>query len=120
MKNKGERYNIMGRSSRSKVLRGVLVALVFVGAFLFFFVGILTNHATKKMNLRHWKLIRRDRDSHGLHWNPNLINVSKRRVPNGPDPIHNRFIASYFLVVYVSNELYAFIIYESSYWSMIN
>ncbi|KAF3444723.1 hypothetical protein FNV43_RR14416 [Rhamnella rubrinervis] len=75
----------MGRSSRSKALR-----VVFVGAFLFFFVGILTNDATKTMTtFKHWKLIGRGH-THALHWGPKLIYVSKRRVPNGPDPIHNR------------------------------
>ncbi|KAH7532578.1 hypothetical protein FEM48_Zijuj04G0035500 [Ziziphus jujuba var. spinosa] len=40
--------------------------------------------------LKHWNLNGRDQRHHSLRWASNLIYVSKRRVPNGPDPIHNR------------------------------
>lgn len=86
-------------SGRGKVLRVFLGVLVILVAFWLLFVGILANHATKTMSitvtsssemLKHWKLNGRERRS--LHWDSKFIYVSKRRVPNGPDPIHNRYI----------------------------
>ncbi|PON59430.1 CLAVATA3/ESR (CLE)-related protein [Parasponia andersonii] len=86
------------RSGKGKVLWAFLGGLLFLVAFWFLlFVGILANHATKTMTitassttemLKHWKWNGRGRSS--LYWDSNLIYVSKRRVPNGPDPIHNR------------------------------
>ncbi|XP_015879220.1 CLAVATA3/ESR (CLE)-related protein 25 [Ziziphus jujuba] len=89
-------------SGRKKVLRGVFGALFFMGALWFLFGGIVTGHATititsstvpsvdNNQMLKHWNLNGRDQRHHSLRWASNLIYVSKRRVPNGPDPIHNR------------------------------
>ncbi|KAK4833424.1 hypothetical protein QYF36_004728 [Acer negundo] len=42
-------------------------------------------------NSKHWKLIAREKNQHHTHHQDSDLNyVSKRRVPNGPDPIHNR------------------------------
>ncbi|XP_062106739.1 CLAVATA3/ESR (CLE)-related protein 25 [Humulus lupulus] len=93
-------------SGRGKVVLRVFVgALFLLGTFWFLLVGIISNHhvhATKTVSigsvssstemLKHWKWNGRDRTS--LHWDTNLIYVSKRRVPNGPDPIHNRRVVT--------------------------
>ncbi|EXB47707.1 hypothetical protein L484_010492 [Morus notabilis] len=88
------------RGSRSKVLRFFVGALLFLVAFWFLFAGIIADHAaktvtlkvatsTERLRLKHWKWNGRERDF--LHGNSNFFRyVSKRRVPNGPDPIHNR------------------------------
>ncbi|GMN42411.1 hypothetical protein TIFTF001_011607 [Ficus carica] len=85
-------------SSRGKVLRVFVGALVFFVALWFLFAGIIADHdaktvtltvATSNEMLKHWKWNGRGRVA--LHGNSNFFNyVSKRRVPNGPDPIHNR------------------------------
>ncbi|AES74643.1 Clavata3/ESR (CLE) gene family member MtCLE02 [Medicago truncatula] len=60
------------------------------------------NHQTKRtilvpMNVnvlsRQLKLVSMQR--HALHSDSRLVIVSKRRVPNGPDPIHNRRARKY-------------------------
>ncbi|KAK9272714.1 hypothetical protein L1049_003091 [Liquidambar formosana] len=83
-----------------RVLRTLFGALVFVGFIWFLFVGILANRVSTKtttatittipstLNFKHLKLIGRER--HSAHKDLDLNYVSKRRVPNGPDPIHNR------------------------------
>ncbi|KAM6549932.1 hypothetical protein CsatB_021608 [Cannabis sativa] len=98
--------------------KGKVVLRVFVGAifllvtFWFLLVGIISNHhhvhvhvhaiktvsigsvtsssSTDEM-LKHWKWNGR---GSSLRWDSNLIYVSKRRVPNGPDPIHNRRVVT--------------------------
>ena len=85
-------------SAKGKVLKVFIVVLVLLVVFWFLFVGIIANHATKTMTitvksteiLKHWKWNGRERNSH--YWDSHFIYVSKRRVPNGPDPIHNRYI----------------------------
>ncbi|CAK7338610.1 unnamed protein product [Dovyalis caffra] len=85
----------MGRGSRS--LRAIFGAVIFWGVIWFLYVGILANRATTLMarirvssagTLKHLKLS--GRESHVIHHDLDLNYVSKRRVPNGPDPIHNR------------------------------
>jgi hypothetical protein len=73
-------------------------ALLSLGIIWFMFLTISTmNHQTKRtilvpMNVnvlsRQLKLVSMQR--HALHSDSRLVIVSKRRVPNGPDPIHNR------------------------------
>ncbi|XP_028778641.1 CLAVATA3/ESR (CLE)-related protein 25 [Neltuma alba] len=70
-------------------------ALVSVGVIWFMFLAISFNRQTKRTVLvpynvisKHLKLVHMER--HALHPKSGLIYVSKRRVPNGPDPIHNR------------------------------
>ncbi|TQD86895.1 hypothetical protein C1H46_027512 [Malus baccata] len=71
-------------------------ALLLLGVFWFFLAGILVNRSAEKPAVtvspteifKHWKLI--GREKHAVVWDSTFIYVSKRRVPNGPDPIHNR------------------------------
>ncbi|KAE9612769.1 hypothetical protein Lal_00005790 [Lupinus albus] len=81
----------MGVSSSRRLLHG---ALVFVGVIWFMLLAISMNlHQTKTTMVlvplhvisKHLKLVEMKR-----HSNSGMIFVSKRRVPNGPDPIHNR------------------------------
>jgi len=73
-------------------------ALLSLGIMWVMFLTISTmNHQTKRTILvpvnvdvisRQLKLVSMQR--HALHSDSRLVIVSKRRVPNGPDPIHNR------------------------------
>ncbi|KAM0958193.1 hypothetical protein ACFX13_023934 [Malus domestica] len=83
--------------SRRKVLRALFGALLLLVVFWFFLAGILVNRGAEKKPtvtvsstkiFKHWKLI--GREKHTVVWDSTFIYVSKRRVPNGPDPIHNR------------------------------
>ncbi|XP_050381741.1 CLAVATA3/ESR (CLE)-related protein 25 [Argentina anserina] len=82
---------------RSKVLRVLFGLLLLLGVFWFFSTAILVNHTTgptvtvsSSRIFKHWKLNGRDK-KHAVVWDSStFIYVSKRRVPNGPDPIHNR------------------------------
>ncbi|GLT33344.1 hypothetical protein SLA2020_079420 [Shorea laevis] len=83
--------------SAGKALRVLFGVTVFVGVIWFLFAGIIANHVsttkTMKMvsparNFKHWNFVAEDK--HPLHHDFNLNYVSRRRVPNGPDPIHNR------------------------------
>ncbi|KAJ6866686.1 CLAVATA3/ESR (CLE)-related protein 25 [Populus alba x Populus x berolinensis] len=85
----------MGRGGR--ILRALLGAVLFWGVIWFLYVGILPNHATTLMprigvpaagTFQHLKLS--GRESHLIRHDMDPNYVSKRRVPNGPDPIHNR------------------------------
>lgn len=81
-------------------LRVCLGAAVLFGVIWLFFIGILANHATTTTTttvkvasteiFRDRKLIQREKLH--VHQDLNLHYVSKRRVPNGPDPIHNRYV----------------------------
>ncbi|CAN6574869.1 unnamed protein product [Malus baccata var. baccata] len=83
-------------ASGRKVLRAMFGALLLLGVFWFFLAGILVNRSAEKPAVtvspteifKHWKLI--GREKHAVVWDSTFIYVSKRRVPNGPDPIHNR------------------------------
>ncbi|KAE8021618.1 hypothetical protein FH972_007493 [Carpinus fangiana] len=78
------------------VFRALFGALVFVGLIWFLAVGILANCARKTSTItvhsteifECWKL--NGREKQAVHWNSDINYVSRRRVPNGPDPIHNR------------------------------
>ncbi|RVW46456.1 CLAVATA3/ESR (CLE)-related protein 25 [Vitis vinifera] len=81
---------------RSRVLRILFGALIFVGLIWFSYVGVIANQATKPVitisstgNFKHMKLM------HAVHQDWDLNYVSKRRVPNGPDPIHNRSLVKW-------------------------
>ncbi|PRQ53727.1 hypothetical protein RchiOBHm_Chr2g0169701 [Rosa chinensis] len=82
---------------RSKVLTALFGALLLLGVFWFLSAAILVNHTTKPTVtvsstrvFKHWKLTGREK-KHAVLWDSStFIYVSKRRVPNGPDPIHNR------------------------------
>ncbi|XP_065879108.1 CLAVATA3/ESR (CLE)-related protein 25 [Euphorbia lathyris] len=87
----------MGRGG-SRVLRALFGAFLFVGAIWFLSVEISAHHATtmtartrvvSKGKYEHWEVIGRGRRHHNHH-HSDLNFVIKRRVPNGPDPIHNR------------------------------
>ncbi|CAL0317220.1 unnamed protein product [Lupinus luteus] len=81
----------MGVSISRRLLVG---ALVCVGIILFMLLAISMNpHQTKTTMVlvplhvisKHLKFVGMKR-----HSNSEMIFVSKRKVPNGPDPIHNR------------------------------
>ncbi|KDP45436.1 hypothetical protein JCGZ_09685 [Jatropha curcas] len=82
--------------SGNRVLRAIFGAGVLLGVIWLLCVGILANQATKMTRtavvstgpFEHWKLT--GRGKHHIHQDLDLNYVSKRRVPNGPDPIHNR------------------------------
>uniref|UniRef100_A0A6N2LPE7 Uncharacterized protein n=1 Tax=Salix viminalis TaxID=40686 RepID=A0A6N2LPE7_SALVM len=85
----------MGRGGR--ILRALFGAAIFWGVIRFMYVGILPSHATTLMAsirvpsagaFKHLKLS--GGESHLVRHDMDLNYVSKRRVPNGPDPIHNR------------------------------
>lgn len=81
-----------------RLFRALFGTLLFVGVIWFLTVGILANHASKTSTItvrsteifKYWKLI--GREKRVVHWASDLNYVSRRRVPNGPDPIHNRYI----------------------------
>lgn len=80
-----------------KVLRALFGTVVVLGVIWFFVVGILANHATKTTKVvtltssrSFYRLKFIGEEKHHFHQYLNLNYVSKRRVPNGPDPIHNR------------------------------
>ncbi|KAK4371888.1 hypothetical protein RND71_007272 [Anisodus tanguticus] len=66
-------------SSRIRLFKGLWGSIVVLGVVWLLLVGLLENRGTKKQkpNIIHSKM------------NLNFMSI-KRRVPNGPDPIHNR------------------------------
>lgn len=84
-----------------RVCRGSKGAVVWVGVVCLLLVGII-NHQTRQMTtvtvvasarrFEDLKSIGKQENRGVLHFNLNF--ASKRRVPNGPDPIHNRYIFS--------------------------
>lgn len=80
-----------------RVCRGSKGAVFLVGVVCLLLVGII-NHQTRQMTMitvvasagRFEDLKSIGKQRNVLHYNLNF--VSKRRVPNGPDPIHNRYI----------------------------
>jgi hypothetical protein len=93
-----KRYQNMEVGFRFSYRRLFLGALLSLGIMWFMFLAISSmNLQTKKtihvpMNVnvisKQLKLVGMQR--HVLHSDSRLVFVSKRRVPNGPDPIHNR------------------------------
>ncbi|KAG5527369.1 hypothetical protein RHGRI_028305 [Rhododendron griersonianum] len=83
---------------RGRVLRASLGAVLFMAFSWFLFVGVLAHRGIKKTTITSksselLKLIGTER--HGVQFDCDPYYVSKRRVPNGPNPIHNstRFCA---------------------------
>ncbi|WMV17479.1 hypothetical protein MTR67_010864 [Solanum verrucosum] len=81
-------------------MKAFLGALVLLSLLWLILYGILVNQETKIITAttidRHvdvWKIIEAEKQY--LQRNPNFNYVSKRRVPTGPNAIHNRFIYSY-------------------------
>ncbi|XVF14188.1 hypothetical protein REPUB_Repub09cG0035700 [Reevesia pubescens] len=88
----------MGRGGR--VLRFLFRVTVIAVVIWLLFVCIIANHATamtklilvpSTRDLKHWEFVAQDRRN--SHQDFHLNYVSKRRVPNGPDPIHNRRVS---------------------------
>lgn len=87
-------------SSGSLFFKVLFGAIATVGFVLLLLVGTLESGATKTTttltapptgSFKHEEVIGREK----LVYNPELdLNymMSKRKVPNGPDPIHNRYI----------------------------
>ncbi|CAL5369995.1 unnamed protein product [Camellia sinensis] len=83
---------------RGRVLRALLGAVFFMGFIWFLFVGVLASRVTRTTTTtihestaksdELLKLIAKERQVG--HWDLDPNYESKRRVPNGPDPIHNR------------------------------
>ncbi|KAF5739652.1 CLAVATA3/ESR (CLE)-related protein 25 [Tripterygium wilfordii] len=98
----------MGRGSR--VPRALFGAFVFVGVIWLLCVGIMTDNASVAVmtmtpppppgDFEHLNLIGRESNPgrRRRHRNVGFHFVSKRRVPNGPDPIHNRYPSLDFFV----------------------
>lgn len=85
---------------RGRVLRASLGAVLFMAFIWFLFVGVLAHRVIKKTTITTksselLKLIGTKRL--GVQFNCDPYYVSKRRVPNGPNPIHNRCILRIFL-----------------------
>ncbi|XVF58175.1 hypothetical protein PTKIN_Ptkin07bG0042300 [Pterospermum kingtungense] len=85
----------MGRGGRA--LRLLFGVTVLVGIIWLLFVGIIANHATamtkslmvpSTRDFKSWNFVGQERRN--SHEDFHLNYVSKRRVPSGPDPIHNR------------------------------
>lgn len=88
-------------------LRALLWVVAIVLYIVFAFVGILgsgsitptatrtttTTATTTKGSYKHLEVMERERPDFHPDLDPN--NMSKRRVPNGPDPIHNRYTGTY-------------------------
>lgn len=109
-------------------LRAVSLVVIF-GIIWLSLVGILANHemTTRKVTVipstvsfKHWKLV--GREKHHVHQNLEFFHyVSKRRVPNGPDPIHNRYILipSHLRCINYQLCLKKFIFWENRLWIII-
>lgn len=68
--------------------------------------GIATSTATTitgtARNLRSMHALERKRTSAASSSGLNLHYYSKRKVPNGPDPIHNRYYSQFNINVWIS------------------
>lgn len=67
------------------LLRALLSVVLLVGFLWFLFAGVLDNQAKLTEAVQSTGSSELSKP-HGKEWHV----VSKRRVPNGPDPIHNR------------------------------
>ncbi|GAB4827784.1 hypothetical protein Ancab_034670 [Ancistrocladus abbreviatus] len=85
-----------GGGDGRKLLRTSLGALLLVGLTWFLLVGIIANKTIEGSTgiwlrkMKHLKSLRRMENVAPLA--PIVVDVSMRRVPNGPDPIHNRHV----------------------------
>ena len=87
----------MGRGGRA--LRFLIGVTVLMGVIWLLFVCTIVNHATamtksimvsSTRDFKHQEFVGQDRLN--SHQDFHLNYVSKRRIPSGPDPIHNRCI----------------------------
>lgn len=92
-----------GSSGGRRFFKAVFVALVLCIFMSQLFIDNLTSTETKGGtaaaitsvgSLRQVMFI--GRKKHSVSGNSDLIAASKRRVPNGPDPIHNRYLSHSF------------------------
>lgn len=86
-------------------LRALFWVVAIVLYIVFMFVAILgsgsttltaartSTATTTKGSFKYLEVMERDVPSFHQDLDPN--NMSKRRVPNGPDPIHNRYTVTY-------------------------
>ncbi|VVB04323.1 unnamed protein product [Arabis nemorensis] len=74
----------IGCSMGGNGIRALVRAVVSLGVILFLLVGILAKSAPRVSSTENVKTLRFNGKD------VNLFHVSKRKVPNGPDPIHNR------------------------------
>ncbi|CAH2079981.1 unnamed protein product [Thlaspi arvense] len=73
---------------------GIVRALVSLGVILFLLLVILPYSASRVLSTEKVKILRfPGKNTHQIYRNVNPFYVSKRKVPNGPDPIHNRYIS---------------------------
>ncbi|KAI3516354.1 hypothetical protein L1887_15269 [Cichorium endivia] len=80
----------MSSKKRHSDLKSLFRALSLLGFLCFFILGVLNKTTTSsssspKQDTKHANMLVKGDD----RVRPNL-DVNKRRVPNGPDPIHNR------------------------------
>ncbi|KNA03411.1 hypothetical protein SOVF_209510 [Spinacia oleracea] len=89
----------VGGGGATRVLKAICVAFMLVISVWFLFMGIVASKeiegrtaatSTSVGNHKHTKLLGRKRHSVPVKLSP--VYASKRRVPSGPDPIHNRHI----------------------------
>lgn len=99
-------------SSRGGLLKALFGALAFVGFVWLLLGGEILESAGKTKttttsllaahysieNLNHMKMI--DRERLIIRRQLDLNYMSKRRVPNGPDPIHNRYLFAHIHTAY--------------------
>lgn len=84
---------------RGRVLRASLVAVIFMAFIWFLFVGVLAHRVkTTTITAKSSELLKLiGTKRYGVQFDCDPYYVSKRRVPNGPDPIHNRCILRIFM-----------------------
>ncbi|VVB09315.1 unnamed protein product [Arabis nemorensis] len=70
---------------------GIMKALVSLGVIVFLLLAILPYSASRVLSTEKVKTLRfHGKNTHQINKNVNPFYMSKRKVPNGPDPIHNR------------------------------
>lgn len=81
----------MGNGGGLGVLRALFSILILVGFVLSLLVGMLESvrSETNSINLSKSEVAAEKLQVPDFNYN-----MSKRRVPNGPDPIHNRYVHS--------------------------
>ncbi|XAR51797.1 hypothetical protein NMG60_11006534 [Bertholletia excelsa] len=82
-------------SSKGRALKTSLGAVLAMGFIWFLFVGVLSSRMTETTAIRSQsttkpELLKLIGNKQFGHWDLDPNYASKRRVPNGPDPIHNR------------------------------
>ncbi|PSR87624.1 CLE25p like [Actinidia chinensis var. chinensis] len=83
---------------RGRFLRASQGAVLLMGFFWFLFIGVVASRAMRTTTITIMPTVKSSEllkligtQRHAVHrWDLDPNYVSKRRVPNGPDPIHNR------------------------------